>query len=704
MAYPSFAKKSDWLQIFKSAPATEDDTITVSRLHQYFMAAIDHPVWQDWREHASRDYNFREGDHWTTHELQELKERGQPPTVRNEVKPIIDRVHGQFLMTRQTTTFIGRNSPQDDPVAELQSDLLKFTDHQSGYEFAESNVTLDGLTGGLGVIECGWEFDSAGYKCVYQRDENPFHLFPDPFSVRNDLSDAKYVQRAKWMDVEDAIVLWPEKEAQLRGFLHGHEFEMGESLGIDGRMINDTHAVYLDRARQRIRPVETWYKRKVQKFLILTPEGSQSVTLPVNKDEVAKLKAQLPKNAYVTQPIYVDEMWTGIHLGNSLLIHHDQSRYQHHRFPFVFFFADRKRNGEPFGLARNIVPINEAINKRESKALNMLSNRRIIHERGAITDTAAAQLENAKADGVIEVEPGALSQNKILFPENVDIGNPQITLLQEAKSAMPRVSGISDESMGMRSEVRSGIGIQRKQAMTNLITNPIVQNLRRFRYERTKLVYELMKEVYTEERVFQITDDPNSVRVQQLTSDAISKMKERTYDLVITETPDYATVREQELDMLMNTLPQIGTLGPGIMKFALELTNLRNKKGLQQMLDQLAQPPPVQPKMSLSMTWADMQPEEKAYVALQMFQDPQLAQLLVEQGGDPAYIAKIKADIAKTQIKEGTRAGMERGRLNLSALQTAAEGMIKSREIDLKHRAEQEPQDGDPNSLGQDQQ
>ena len=213
-----------------------------------------------------------------------------------------------------------------------------------------------------------------------------------------------------------------------------------------------------------------------------------------------------------------------------------------------------------------------------------------------------------------------------------------------------------------------------------------------------------MKEVYTQETVFQITGDPNSVRVQSLASDAISKMKERTYDLVITDSPDYATVREQELDMLMNTLPQISQLGPGIMKFALELTNLRNKKGLQQMLDQLAQPQPVQPKMSLSMTWADLSPEEKAYIALQMFQDPQLAQILVQQGGDPAYIAKIKGDLAKTQIKEGTRAGMERGRLNLQAMQTAAEGMLKSREIDHKHQEgmQTEESGGDTDTVGAD--
>lgn len=699
---PPFARStSSALQLFHGEPPTEADSAVVTRLHQYFLTAIDHPVWQAWRDHAAIDYRFREGDHWTAAEKAALAERGQPPTVRNEVKPIIDRVHGQFLMTRQTTTFVGRNAPQDDPQAALQSDLLRFTDHRSGYEFAESRVTLDGLTGGFGVLESGWRWDAHGEKCLFQRAENPFHVFPDPFSTEWDWSDAKYVQRAKWLDVEDAITLWPEKERDLRSFLHGHEYELNESLGIDGQMVNEANALYLDRARQRIRPVETWYRRKVRKFLVMTPDGSQSLSLPVGSGDLKTLTARLPPNSWTTEPTYVDEMWLGVHLG-ALLIHHDRSPYVHQQFPFTPFFADRKRNGEPFGLARNIVPINEAINKRESKALNMLTNRRIIAERGAIDDPSRASIENAKADGYLEVEPGALTQQKILFPDNQDVGNAQVALLQEAKAAMPRVSGISDESLGLRSEVRSGIGIQRKQAMTNLITNPIVQNLRAFRHQRTQLMQQLMKEVYTEAMAFQVTDDPNSVRLVQLTRSDIAAIKERTYDLVIVETPDYATVREQELEMLLSTLPQIAQLGPGIMQFALELTNLRNKKGLQQMLAQLSQPPPVTPKVSLAMSWADLSAEEKASMALQLFQDPNLAQFLAEQGADPAYLAKIKADLAKTQIKEGTRAQLERGRVDYNAMATAMEGMLRSRELDTAPESGGgTPRNGNPNSVGQ---
>jgi hypothetical protein len=678
---PSLSKTTaDWLQIFSSEPPTESDTAVITRLHQYFLTAIDHPVWRDWRANAAKDYQFREGSHWTPAELSELAERGQPPTVQNEVKPIIDRVHGQFLMTRQTTTFIGRNSPVDDPQANLQADLLRYTDQKSGYEFAESAVSLDGLTGGFGVMECGWQYDNDGYKCIYQRAENPFHMFPDPFSIEFDWSDAKYIQRAKWMDVEDAIVLWPDKESELRAFLHGHEFELHEALGIPSAVMNESNALYLDRARKRIRPVETWYKRKVKRYVIVTKDGAQSMTTAMPKEDVDRVLRKLPKGAYVSEPMYVNQMWLGVHVG-ALLIHHDQSFYKHSRFPFVPMFADRKRNGEPFGLARNIVPINEAINKRKSKALNMLSNRRIVAERGALEDPSKAAIENAKADGYIEVEPGALTNQKVLFPDNQDVGQAQVVLLQDDKASMPRVSGISDESLGMRTEVRSGAGIARKQMMTNLITNPVVNNLRRFRYERTKLVYDLMKEVYTEEMAFQVTDDPNSIRLIQLTKDSLAKFKEQTYDLVITDTPDYATVREQELDMVMQALPQVATYGPAWGKFILELTNLRNKKGLQAMLDQMSQPPAQTPKVALSMKWEELQPEEKAFFALQAFQDPQFAQALIGKDADPAFMAKIKAQLADTQIKEGTRAAVERNRVNLQAMTTAAEGMMQSRAL-----------------------
>jgi hypothetical protein len=99
------------------------------------------------------------------------------------------------------------------------------------------------------------------------------------------------------------------------------------------------------------------------------------------------------------------------------------------------------------------------------------------------------------------------------------------------------------------------------------------------------------------------------------------------------------------------------------------------------MVDQASQRQPEQPKLSLAMTWADLTPEMQAYYAMTMFQSPELAKVLLEKSADPAFLAKIKAELAQTQVSEGTRATIERGRLDLSALQTAVEGRLAVKQM-----------------------
>lgn len=662
----------------------EQDSAVIRRLLTFFQSAITHQVWKDWREHAAKDYRFREGDHWDPAELLELRERGQPPTIRNEIKPIIDRVHGQFLQTRQTLTFLARNSPQDDAISQLKQDLHRHVDQQNDYAFHEADITLHGLTGGFGVLELNVRANDDGLKEVFQDAQNPFDFYPDPFSLKPDWSDAKFVIRAKWMDLDDAIARWPEKEQELRFAVNGNLGQFVQDFALDARISNEVQALFIDPNRRRIRPVECWYRRKVEVWNIYGPDGISAFSVPLDAKDQAKLKKVLP-GTFTAKKQIVDQMWVGIFCAY-VLIHHDKSPLLPcNRFPFVPFFADRKVNGEPFGLVRPLVPIQEALNKRESKALNMLSNRRIIAEEAAIKNPSEAQTENAKADGYVEVAPGALSQGKVQFPDNQDVGQAQVALTQMSMAAMPRVSGINDESMGMRTEVRSGVGIARKQQMTNLIVNPVVNNLRRFRRNKARLQDELIELVYTEDMAFQVTDDPNTPRLVQVSRNHLEAMRQRTFDIVIDDAPDYATVREQELDLLFTLWPQIASLGPGMMKVALAMTNLREKDGLMKMLDQASQPPAQQPKMSLALTWADLSPEMQAYLAYSALQAPALAEAILKQGADPAFLTKIKADLAKTQIKEGTRAALERGKLDLTARATQIEGLIRAAELGATH-------------------
>lgn len=94
--------------------------------------------------------------------------------------------------------------------------------------------------------------------------------------------------------------------------------------------------------------------------------------------------------------------------------------------------------------------------------------------------------------------------------------------------------------------------------------------------------------------------------------------------------------------------------------------------------------------MSLSMVWQDLTPELQAYYALTALQSPELAKAILGKDADPAFLAKIKADLAKTQVTEGTRATVERGRLDLSAMQTAIEGRLAVQAMTAKQQSDAE--------------
>jgi hypothetical protein len=681
---------SDELDFLVTKARTGDDVENLQRLQRFVIEATTHPVRTQYEVESSITYRYIENDFYSDEELADFAERGQPPTKRNEIAPIMERIAGQFIQTRQVATFLGRNTPADDGAGALAQDYLRWNDQQNQFEFEEQDLAWDGLLGGVGWLKSYIKTNEMGqpYECI--RHVNPYHIFKDPYATRYDPNeDAKYIAEGSWMDLEDLIALFPDKEDDIRAMQVGGPWTGSIASQVSPSLLNESLlsaitqlSFFSTKNRTRCRPFEVWYKRKIKVYHLLTPDGVLALPVPLDSKSAKAVVAELGGRVYA-QPSYRDRMYTGVFLG-TLLIHHDISEHQTNLFPYTPFYAGLRKNGGPLSLGARLVPINEAINKRESKALALMTNNKIIAEKSSFEDADALQEENAKPDGFLEVRDGALSGQKIQFQHNLEMGQAQMALLQEDKDAIRRVSGQGNESMGMPSEVRSGTGIARKQMMGSLIIMPVQNNLRRTRFLKARLSHAYMKQYMTEEQSFQITDDPKSVRTVQMTKGALAALKEFTYDIVITEMKDYAVLREQQAEMLLTVLPQLAKLGPGMVKLGIQMTEFRDKELLMQMVDQQSQPPPEKPKISLAMNWIDLSPEMQAYYVMTALQSPELAQVILQKGNDPAFLEKIKAELAKTQVIEGTRATIERGRLDLSALQTAVQGKIAVQQIMAK--------------------
>lgn len=674
-------------KILTSLDVREPEKAVTTSLISMFNASVDHPVLQDWRRNASRAYEYREGKQWTDTELADLAERGQPASVRNEIHPRVNRILGQVLATKIDTTYLARNSPADEPNANQLQDLDRYSDQQTDYEFHEEEVLKDGITGGIGVLDMGIRINELGQRELLQQFDNPFDYYWDPFSLKMDWSDAKYIHRAKWMDEQDAIAKWPDKAPRIRRlFVDVERGDVDRFAGISRAVQNEWVGRFIDLRRRRVRPVETYWKRVVRMMRVATPDGITTLTVPLTVKDVDKVTAVLPADSFLVEDMFLEVMWWSV-WAMDILLHHDRPEWKHNFFPWVPFFADRKKNGEPFGPVSVMMPIQDSINKRESKAINLLSNRRTIYEKNAIQDPEDFAIENARSDGMMEVEEGALRDNKVQLQNNVEMGAGHITLMQGDMTAMDRASGLAGESMGLPTgQVRSGTGVQRLQQAATLVQTPLMQNVRRYRKQRAKVKLAFIQEIYDEDIAFQVTDDPNAPRIVQIRRSDFEKIRERTYDVVITEQPDYTTVREQQQDMLFTLIPQVAAIPGGFawVKLAIQMSNLRDKQGLLSIVDEIGRQRPELPKMSLSMTWHELTPEEKAMVALLVWNNPQFAQALVQTGVDPAFLEKIKAEIAQTELREGTRAMMERGKLDLNAMQVTMAGLIDKNKVGQK--------------------
>lgn len=643
------------LNVSEYSLSRETPQETVCRLEKMFLSSLLSPVWREWRKHADEDFRFYEGDHFSAIEKAVLAERGQPEVVENLIKPKIERLLGQHQRQHSTVSVLGRNAPVDEQTASTASDLFKWVDQTNGAEFEESDTYKDGFTGGFGVLEARSGKGPDGLPTVILRQENPFYIFPDPHSRRYDWNeDAKFIGRSKWLDLDDAVALWPEKAKELRSCcttLPGN----GMAGILDPTVMQQANWNYFDPFRSRLRPVEISYKRTVMKRVLITPTGVR-----VELDYLGPRQAQQASPGSTVESVASQELWLGIYCGG-LLIHHDRDQDQDGLFPFIPYFADRKKSGEPFGPVRNLVSISKEIDKRRSKALHLLSTNQAIVGRNAVEDLAEFASEKAKPDGVMVVNK--LDQIELI--KNQDMGQSQMAMHAESKQAFNMIAGDDATNQGAASQMRSGVGKAREQMATDLVNMPLFTNIRRTRRIKLKKVWGLICQHFTDDLVFQITDDPNAAKVVSLPKDTLAAMRDMQFNFVISDVADSLTLQSEQFEILATLLPQILPLGPGPARILFELSDIKPKikEGIMKMLDAMAQPKPDEPKVSMSMVWGDMQPEERAIWASKKLGMPELADFLLKKG-EPST-KKALNDQAMTKQASIERMNEERQKTEL---------------------------------------
>lgn len=473
---------------------------------------------------------YRHGAQYTAEQVETLRKRRQPIVTYNEIGRKINGTVGTIERERHDPKAFPR-TPKHEEGAELATAALRYVMDEQDWKAKSPIVGADGATEGVGGIEIIIEQGDRGDKEVGFEIVNPDSFFYDPRSARLDFSDARFMGVGKWMDIEQAKEMFPDKADQIEA-----SAQSGEELTSNP----DREQKWFITDQGRLRVVDHWYIHKGEWcFCIYTGamklmEG-KSFLFDEKKKTICK---------YVMLSAYVDQ------------------------------------DGDRYGMVRQFKSAQDEVNARGSKGLHELHTRRISAEAGAFDDVEVARREAARPDGVVIRNRGFEAE----FDDSAKLANVegQLKFLERAQSRIdnygPNLALVGGES----EKARSGKATQLLMQAGLAELGPFLLSYRGWKVRVYRALFNAIQKHWTGERWIRVTDDEglaqfiqiNGVGVDPQTGlpTMINSIGSLDVDIILDEGPDSITIAQETYDTLGNVLSSVGPmLSPAEARAAVQI-------------------------------------------------------------------------------------------------------------------------------------
>lgn len=538
------------------------------RLMSYYIRELRRQ--EDNRREQELDEEFFDNVQWDEADAAVLRERGQVPIVYNVIAPTLNWIIGTEKRSRTDFKILPRRKDAGR-AAERKTQLMKYLSDVNRSQFARSRAFEDAAKTGVGWIETGVQNDDDG-EPVYDRYESWRNMLWDSASTEKDLSDCRYVCRAKWVDLDVAISMFPDRRRVLeKAALDADRFISDDAHG-DAAMDSLEDVEHASRtelddtnyARPRVRLIEIWFRQPIKVDRL---SGGQFAGEVADHEHAGHNEAIASGDSVVVSRNMM-RMHVAI-MTTADLLFIGQTPYRHNDFPFTPIWCYRRgKNGMPYGFIRGLRDIQSDVNKRASKALHILSTSKTIMDEGAVADIEEFTEEVSRPDAVIVKKAGKelrIEADRDLAPAHLEMMSRDIAMIQS-------VSGVTDENMGRNTNARSGIAIQARQSQGALATAGAFDNLRFACQVHGSKVLSLTEQYFTETKSFRITNmrgSPEYVTVNDgLPENDITRSKA---DFIISEDDWRMSIRQAQTAELLELLQQLAPVAPQIAIIMLDL-------------------------------------------------------------------------------------------------------------------------------------
>lgn len=467
---PAVANKSDG---GVERPATIDDEAPESEQNYWSLAKcrrayIDYlGSKQEEIDEQKQARCYRHGAHWTTAQVEIFNKRKQPVVTYNRIGRKIDSIVGLMEKLKQEPKAYPRNPRNTDETgAELATAVVRYVVdsglRESIFPFSVENGAIDGV-GGIEMILI--EGDKGDPDIGFAKVQ-PDSFFYDPRSYEHDFYDARYMGQGKWLDLEDAKAIVPEKADEM-------ESNLQTGWDLSSNPDRERRWIAMDQDRKRIRVVDIWYKHgNTWCWCLFT--GFMKL---VEGEGYFFNEKNQPICKYIMYSSFVD---------------HDGDRY---------------------GFVRNLRSSQDEINQRRSKGLHELNSRRIKAEDGAFQDVEIARREAVKPDGVVIYNKGF----EMEFDDQTRLANMegQLKFLEDAKNEIENF-GPSPALIGQGLEYKSGRAINLLQQAGIAELGPFVINIKNWKLRIYRAIWSAVQRYWTAERWIRVTDDEGIAQAVQV--------------------------------------------------------------------------------------------------------------------------------------------------------------------------------------------
>lgn len=539
---------------------------------RWYKSAEDYE--RQWRKENDRYFSYVDGDQWTAEERADIISRNQQPTVINMILPTIDMLISNQVNQRSDIQVCGREQSDDDK-ATLLTALLKHVFDSVNYTYYETQAFRDSITGGRGWMECGIRNNEIG-KDIITINHIPWeNVKCDPFSRKPDATDARFIIKEKWVDIDVAKKLFPAAAENITTVFgdayRGQEDEAQKYSGERSPMYR-----YYDKGSSRVKICECYYKMPEER------------TVKILNEKTGKEEEKTIAEEVVHYVVFTDEI---ILEGSAdvMNLKANPSPLKVNYYPLIPIYAMRDKKGRPQGVVKSLIDIQDQINKLNSKFIWSLASNRLIAEEGALRDPDEARDEYQKPDGLVVLNEGGI--NKVKTDDKYRDLSFMANHIQFLLATQQRISGVNDSMLGLGgTNERSGIMQATRINQGAAMQTSILENLYFSKLQVALVVLRLIGTYYTDYRIIRITQ-PNGAEASyefnipsqdaEGNSVILNNIDDTIhYDVVMKKVPPFTTMRERQLQ-IFSEVAKSGVIPPPIAaKMMLYLSEIPEKENL----------------------------------------------------------------------------------------------------------------------------